>query len=82
MIGNCLRSTMLWILQRRKSTHSEVIKSFISVQITPDQTVQGEDGNLDSAEVGSEGSLDSAGSGNCGPNSTEPEPWLEARSHR
>lgn len=52
------------------------------VQIKPDQTVQGEDGNLDSAEVGSEGSLDSAGSGNCGPNSTEPEPWLEARSHR
>lgn len=52
------------------------------VQIKPDQTVQGEDENLDSAEVGSEGSLDSAGSGNCGPNSTEPEPWLEARSHR
>lgn len=36
--------------------------------------MQGEEGNLDSAEVGSEGSLDSAGSGNCGPNSTEPEP--------
>lgn len=52
-----------------------------SVQIKPDQTVQGEEGNLDSAEVSSEGSLDSAGSGNCGPNSTEPEPWLEARSH-
>lgn len=69
---------MLWILQRRKLIHSGVIKS---VQIQPDQTVQGEEGNLDSAEVGSEGSLDSAGSGNCGPNSMEPEPWLEARSH-
>lgn len=44
--------------------------------------MQREEGNLDSAEVGSEGSLDSAGSGNCGPNSTEPDPWLEAKSHR
>ena len=64
-----------------KLIHSEVIKSTKSVQIKPDQTVQGEEGNLDSAEVGSEGSLDSAGSGNCGPNSTELEPWLEVRSH-
>lgn len=82
MISIGLRSTMLSTLQPRKWIHSEVIRSIKSVQIQPDQTVQGEEGNLDSAEVGSEGSLDSAGSGNCGPNSTEPEPWLEARSHR
>lgn len=73
-----LRSTMLWILQRG-GLNRLIIRS---VQMKPDQTVQGRGGgNLDSAEVGSEGSLDSAGSGNCGPNSTEPEPWLEARSH-
>lgn len=76
-----LQSTVLWVLQREYWPILGEIKSFRSVQIKPDQTVQGEEGNLDSAEVGSEGSLDSAGSGNCGPNSTESEPWLEARSH-
>ncbi len=42
--------------------HSGLIKFFKSVQIKLDQTVQEEEENLDSAEVGSEGSLDSAGS--------------------